>query len=680
MLSLIKVRRRFSKRTGLITTSVTAAAGVCVLVASFAAGTPLAFEPEAGSLAGCATPASNAAASGGAAVKFAACGTADTSDPTNLDVTGATIPDTNYPIPVGAIFMDDAGSDSNSGTVGLPVKTLNKAISLVPAGGTIVVRGGTYRDWYNTGGTTFATASKALTLQAYPHEQAWFDGADVKAAGSWTPDGAGHWSMTWATPSFCNGGYYTFPYNEQSGSAANPGSNIGPCTHYDNIGDATHPAAADPQMVFKNGAYVPEVSSLGAVTTNAFFYDQDLVHNTGTLYIGFDPAASTVEVAARPTAFISGAANTKVLGLGFKRYATNEYDNTTKAAVRIGGDGSMIENSVLKDNAGGALYVAAHSGVVNHVALLNNGFTALGSNGHQHSDGSADGLAVQNSLVDGNNSEYFGPNCTISCAAAGIKYGHMDGFTVKHNILTNNHGKANGFWCDLACSNGAMVNNVAHDNGGDGLMYEVSDTGIIASNLAYNNAGYGIRVVSANTKVYNNTLVNNTGSGGFWTYDDARTFGVGGWTDVGPDTTNVSFANNIVADSKNSNTLLRAQGKSATAPNTEPSQFFSLLDYNSYWRTSTGQNLMRWIPADAAETAYKSLAPWTAGTGFDAHSTDVSGGSDPFFTNLAGGDYTVRTNSTAYHSGTALPADVAAAMGTTTTAGQNRGALSWPGN
>ena len=43
-------------------------------------------------------------------------------------------------------YVDDNGSDSNSGSESSPFKTLNKAIELVQAGGTIFVMDGVYRD------------------------------------------------------------------------------------------------------------------------------------------------------------------------------------------------------------------------------------------------------------------------------------------------------------------------------------------------------------------------------------------------------------------------------------------------------------------------------------------------------------------------------------------------------
>ena len=112
-----------------------------------------------------------------------------------------TIPATSYSVPGGAIFMSTSGSDSNSGTQAAPVKTLIKALSLTSSGGTIVLRGGVYRDGSAT------SISKKITFQAFPGEQVWFDGTDVVS--NWTSSG-GKWYVDWNTPTYCKNKYYTF--------------------------------------------------------------------------------------------------------------------------------------------------------------------------------------------------------------------------------------------------------------------------------------------------------------------------------------------------------------------------------------------------------------------------------------------------------------------------------------
>ncbi|SEM60248.1 hypothetical protein SAMN05444354_11983 [Stigmatella aurantiaca] len=581
-----------------------------------------------------------------------------------LDNSGKTLPDTNYPIPSGAIFMAANGNDSNPGTQASPVATLNRAIALVPSSGTIVVRGGVYRDWYNNGAGNYKVATKPLTLQAYPHEQVWFDGTDVKPASSWTSDGLGHWYMDWSTPSFCNGGYYTYKYDAQ------PTTNQGPCSHFDMYGDPANPAAGDPQMVFIDGTYVHEVKTLAEATPGNFFYDW--THRR--LFIATNPSGHTVEVAARPVALVLGGTGYAVKGIGFRRYATNEYSNTTNAAVYIGATHSLIENCVFTQMAAGSLSIKPQGGVVRRSVFANNGFTAIGSNGQTNSSTPGyDGLLLEENIVNANNTERFGTNCSRSCAQAGVKIAHMNGFTVRHNVFENNLGGA-GFWCDEDCRGGVMVYNISRNNK-IGIFYEVSDTGIIASNLIYGNTYAGIQSCSSNTKIYNNTLVNNAAIN-IWIYDDARNEADKRGSDIGPDTANVDVSNNIL--SGGNITTFKASRSDNNSTNTGPNTFFSGLDYNSYYRSGgSGKSLVNWVDTGGAN--YTSLSALKTTHGWESHGHDIATGGDPFFVNQALHDYTVRSSSPAYQSGKPLPADVAQALGVAAGTVTSRGALSWPG-
>ncbi|CAM3368943.1 DNRLRE domain-containing protein [Corallococcus sp. ZKHCc1 1396] len=581
-----------------------------------------------------------------------------------LDNTGTTIPDTNYPIPAGAIFLATNGNDSNAGTQAAPVATLNRAIALAPSGGTIVVRGGTYRDWYNNGAGNYRVNTKPLTFQAYPHEQAWFDGTDVKPASAWTSDGAGHWYMDWSTPSFCNGGYYNYKYDAQ------PTTNQGPCSHFDMYGDPANPAAGDPQMVFIDGAYVHEVKTLAEATPGNFFYDW----NNRRIYIATNPAGHTVEVAARPVAMVLGTSGHKVKGLGFRRYATNEYSNTTNAALYIGATNSLVESCVFTQMAAGSLSIKPQGGVVRGSVFANNGFTAIGSNGSTNAATLVtDGLLLEGSVINANNTERFGTNCSRSCAQAGVKIAHMNGFTVRNNVFENNLNGA-GFWCDEDCRDGVVVYNVFRNNK-IGVFYEVSDRGIIASNLIYDNTYAGIQACSSNTKIYNNTLVNNAAIN-IWVYDDSRNEQDKRGSDIGPDTVNVDVSNNIL--SGGNITTLKASRSDNNFTNTGPNTFFSGLDYNSYYRSGgSTKSLVNWV--DTGGVNYTSLAAVRTARGWENNGHDIASGGDPFFVNQALRNYVVRSTSPAYNSGRPLPADVAQALGVSAGTVTSRGALSWPG-
>jgi parallel beta-helix repeat protein len=667
--NFIHRRAKLSKRQALAVAVCVTLIGIFAILRVFGAGAPIAFEAEAGMLSGCARTVADAGASSGSSVKFISCGTGNSSDPTALDASGATIPDTNYPIPAGAIFMATSGSDSNPGTQGSPVKTLNQAITLAPSSGTIVVRAGLYRDSYNNG-TSYAITTKTLTFQAYPHEQAWFDGTQIEAANNWTSDGAGHWSLPWSTPQFCDGNYYTYKYDAQ------PTNNTGPCSHFDVYADPGNPAAGDPQLVYSDGVYLHEANTLSGATAGNFFYDWA----NRRISISSDPSSHQIELAIRPVGLVIGgsAPGSKILGLGFKRYASNEYSNVTQGGVYIGGSGATIENDVFKQMAGAGLNVNPQNATVNSSVFSGNGYSGINNNGHYRA-GTSDNFIVENSVFNGNNIEHYGTNCTASCGPAGMKMSHMVGFTVKNNIFENGIGNSIGVWCDLACTNGVFVDNLIKNNGATGLMYEVSNTGIIASNLIINNGSQGIRVDSANTKIFNNTVAGNLQ--GIYVYDDSRSYGVGGWTDVGPDTTNVDMANNIISGSNYS--LVSQPPSTNASPNTGADQFFHTLDYNSYYQTNgSSLGLIYWrLLGSSTPILYKSLTSFTSGKGWEAHgfATTSTTSPEPFFVDQPGGNYIVRSSSTAYHASTTIPDDVAAALGLSLKTGYSRGAITWPG-
>ena len=106
------------------------------------------------------------------------------------------------------------------------------------------------------------------------------------------------------------------------------------------------------------------------------------------------------------------------------------------------------------------------------------------------------------------------------------------------------------------------------------------------------------------------------------------------------------------------------------------------FDYNGWYRNAGSgcYVLIKWQDGDpVAPTYYATAADLTAAKGWGAHDQDLTTGGDPFFVDVAHGDYTVRSSSVAYHAGTAIPADVMEVLGLSTGTGLSRGALWWPG-
>jgi parallel beta-helix repeat protein len=588
--------------------------------------------------------------------------------PVGLDATGARVPDTAFPVPSGAVFLATNGRDANAGTQAAPVATLNRAVALASEGDTIVVRGGVYRDWHhNADSSSYDVVDKALTIQAYPHEQVWFDGSDVVPTARWVSGGFGLWYAEWATPSFCAGDYYERP------TTAQRADNTGPCAHKDMATSPQAPIPGDPQMAFVDGVQLTQKPALSELDASSFYYDWQ----ARRIYLGTNPAGHTVELAARPTALVMGGAGNTVRGVGFRRYATNQYHNVTGAALYMGGsEQNRVESAVFANNAGGGLSVSnpRPGSYVRLSVFARNGYTALGSNGGA-TQGRVNDFVIEHNVFNGNNASNFGWGCTASCGQANVKLGHMNGFIFRDNIVDNGVGRASGFWCDLDCRDGLMVGNLVRNNGGHGIYYEVSSDGIIASNVVTGSGQPGITVASATTRVYNNTLVNN--QFGLWVYDDSRSPGVDGWDDVGPDTADVELVNNVITDAPYY--LIKSQDPRADLSiNTRPSDYYAEFDHNAYYRANgADQNLHNWI--EGSSVYYSSSAEMVAATGWDRQAVDITSGADPFFVDPRVGDYRVRQGSPAYQSGQPLPGDIASLVGADAGTPISRGAVDWPG-
>ncbi len=76
-------------------------------------------------------------------------------------------------------YMSPTGSDSGSGTITSPWKTLTHGAAALKAGDILYVRGGTY-DWGDNNGSSLSiangTATAPITIKAYPGETPVFDG------------------------------------------------------------------------------------------------------------------------------------------------------------------------------------------------------------------------------------------------------------------------------------------------------------------------------------------------------------------------------------------------------------------------------------------------------------------------------------------------------------------------
>ncbi len=685
--------------------------GSLILAFSQAATSSLSVEPEGNDslVTGCATRITESTASGGGAVRFGCSG----SGPLALDNSGQTITNTNYAIPSGAIFMSPAGSDKNSSSVDgndanngtspeTPVRTINRAIALVDSTTnrtTIVMRGGEYRDWNNSSGS-IVFQSKSFTLQAYPNESPWFNGADIIPTTGWTVSGTNIWSRTWETPDFCNPGKYYLPVgNNEPPFSPNLTLSETWCGYGDSFKDSTN-VAGDPQSVFIDDVKLAQVPSLAQITSGSFYYDW----YAKKMYIAQDPASKKVEFSKRTQALVLNQGDYAIKGIGFKRYASgglvpsSQSGNwTIGGAVYINSPrSSVVENSVFTDNSYIGLAYSQpknNSSKITNSVFAYNGYAGIHANGSRtSSSGGRDDFTILSNVFNANNDESFDIKCSGACGAANAKLNNMVGFTAKDNVVTNAKAGGYGFWCDINCSDGVIVNNLVKNNAKVGIFYEISKDGTIASNVIVDNGQDGIAVGSANTNVYNNTVIfdraKNPAGRGIYIFDDERCAIC--WNDpgIGPDTRNIELVNNIVIARSGGELSLSADSREATGPyatletttNTMASEFYDKFGYNVYHRTSTSANFYFWRYDNGVRTFdLKSTAAFTAATGWDTQSLDLTGSTIPYFIDLANGDYRLKTDSQPYiNKGMAIPAEVATHLGVPAGSVLPRGAINWP--
>ncbi|HSH59296.1 MAG TPA: right-handed parallel beta-helix repeat-containing protein [Acidimicrobiales bacterium] len=529
--------------------------------------------------------------------------------------------DTNYPIPAGATFVDTTGNDSWEGSQASPWRTVQKAVNATPSGGTIVIRGGTYRE-------SVALSNKSLTLQAYPHEHVWLKGSVVVTG--WTADGT-----TWRKDA------WSYRFNKLTP----PSGYINPA----------FPLAGHPDMVFIDGRPLTQVGSKSQVVTGTFFVDEA----NQQLYIGDNPEGKTVEGSAyQNTLVLYNAPNSKVLGLGFA-HAASKADSGSSAVVSYRSHRVLIENNTFAWNAASGMEIGELSDdvVVRGNRMLYNGMVGAST------WGSPARLVFQGNHVASNNQERF----NVYWAAGGLKLNGILDATVSDNTVENNVGT--GLWCDIGCRSVNIVRNVVRNNSKYGIMYEISDSGIIASNITVNN-GSGIYVSeSTNSKVYNNTIISNATT-------SARSVDVN--SNNRKTTTGISIKNNLFSHSSASRLwVVRVQDDSN---NVEADSMVAAMDYNAYYRQSSESAAIhvRWGNSGGYED-FASLSDFQSVRGKELNGIAIDGQpTSPFFVNETAGDYQLKADSVAVRRGQPLPQDVADSIGVTAGVAVDLGALRWP--
>ncbi|MBA2482072.1 MAG: right-handed parallel beta-helix repeat-containing protein [Planctomycetes bacterium] len=499
------------------------------------------------------------------------------------------------------LYVSPTGSDANPGSASAPLRTINKAVNAVSAGGTVWIRGGTYREEITM--SRSGTASAPIIVSAYNGEKPVIKGSQVVTG--WTQHSGSIYKKT--------GWIYN---SQQVFDDGAPLQQIG------------IPAAYGNGISVDGTPYITAVgSNLSSMAPGRFWYDR----TNKVLYVWLanssHPANSVMEASTQRRIMTLYATNyVQVKGLAFRHSST--------AAFQVGGAGvelganTTLENCDVQwcDFAGiTAGYQKSGDKILNCI-VSNNGDSGIGIS-------SSFGFLIRGCTIASNNYRKF----NFLWHAGGVKvttdgYGTLDQNTVRDN-------KGNGIWFDYADSGNANVisrNQVINNVGDAGIMIEASKSFTVKNNVVSGNGKRGIYIASSdNVGVYDNTLTGNYG---------VATMCIAGMPRAGKTLTNVSVQGNILSNNSASDDimLVKENGGDIRAIS---------CDYNLVWRSSG--TIAMWWGLDGRGgwkgTRYTSMSAWRSATPFSDHCKQA----DPQFSSST--SFSLRSTSPALNTGKFLP-------------------------
>lgn len=371
-----------------------------------------------------------------------------------------------YPVPAGAVHVSTRGNDGASGAANAPVRTISRGIAKAPAGGTVVVGGGTYRE-------TLTIEGKAVTVQNAAGEAVWLDGS--QRVDGWVRDGSAWRRDGWKTR-FDHSPTYT----QGAPDSTQP--------YWQFVNPQTYPMAAHPDQVFVDGTALRQVKSRSQVASGTFYLDE----STSKLYIGTDPTGRAVDASSTVKALSIRAAGSVVRGIGVRRYSPSVFH---MGAVTVEAPKVRLENVVVADSATTGVSVLREDSVLNRVTVERSGMLGIHAR-------FADRITFSAVKSTRNNVERF----NVAPVSGGAKLGQTRGVTVRDSSFSGNYGP--GLWEDMSVYNTVVRGSHFTDNTGDGLFLEISARAVVGDSLFARNTLAGIKVNNtSDVKIWNNTFI-----------------------------------------------------------------------------------------------------------------------------------------------------------------------------
>jgi parallel beta-helix repeat protein len=483
-------------------------------------------------------------------------------------------------------FVSPEGLKNNPGeTINNPT-TLEEAIKKVKTGDAIILRGGIYR----TGNHIF---NQSIIIQPYADEHPVLKGTYI--ADKWEDLGNGLWTTKWDR---------LFPSKPADWWRRNREGKITPLHRFNN------------DMVFIDGKFLQSAGWEGEVDDNSFYID----YETGTVYIGVNPANRLVEITAfdgaliRTTKEVNGKISDKkgpvIRGITFTQYAYRaiEIEGTDPEGISDEKNhgkevtGTILENCTISFCSRVAGYFRGDNMIIRNCKV---------------SDTSTEGIYILSSsdvLLEKNIFTRNNIERITGYYPAAVKIFNQCYRVTCNDNLVIDLPYSNGIWYDVGNVDGVFINNWVEGVGNNkdefsieqpwpsdnGFFFEISKGAICAGNV-FVNCDHGIWILnSSDVLIYNNTFINSTAC----ISRNSRS-AVGdhfGWhPSTGPDVDKRDghvFVNNLLYGSSSFNRLLLYVWQPASLCDKVTGTQLKEIDYNFYIKEFGAQKgpIILWSP------------------------------------------------------------------------------------
>lgn len=358
-------------------------------------------------------------------------------------------------------------ADSNPGTQDLPFLTINKAAQVLQRGERVVIMTGVYRERVAPprGGTG---PDAMISYEAAPGASVVVKGSRL-VKGGWEP--STEYKLDLPGPARAKVKIYQRRLDDLDFQGYNPFGMVN--IMQDRIYLHPKPSELRPHllrrgMVFVDGKRLEQVELYGELAhkDGAFWCEHDGLTIHVRLAGDADPSQHEVELAIQEQVFaprIRGSNYIRVKGITFE-HAANGFPVPQRGMVSASrGNHWIIEDCVLRHANGVALDIGAQDWDMEPPAVI--GYSIVRRN---HIDDAGvcglAGLAVQNTLIEGNLIEHVGwQDVELTWGTGGIKLHVTKNCLLRNNVIRHTI-HAEGIWLDYQNANTRVTGNVVGDN------------------------------------------------------------------------------------------------------------------------------------------------------------------------------------------------------------------------